>query len=403
MEWDRDGVPFAIDVDGNFRDVAEVPRGLKCGCYCADCKGPLVAKKGEVKAHHFAHNDRRECRHALESSLFGMLMTLVRSPEAALMVPPCGERRQLVPHPEQVFTDAQAEAFFRTPWVIEAALVPLEKAELAECDINRTSVDRPEISVAELDVHVLSHRKREADVVARIRPGGPAVLLLDLRDYAAMWWSVCDEHKHETIEAAKTATGVLTSWLRQKTSGRSWLFHPQLEARKLELRTWIAEKSGVAAQWRLRQRLMKVPKAEPPNVEAPGRYCSTPTRKSSVLVSTLKEVVGLDGPRVPKGGEINESPVGFVRPVKDVGWLTTHMAAECGLWRDCRTGAYVFLGRPGDPVPLVVRDMLDPHNDWQPVSAAEAVNFVSAKQLLRQAIAPYGLPPQSTKSAGPLG
>ena len=73
MVWENDGVPFSVDDNGKFRDVADVKRGLRCGCFCADCKGPLVAKKGEVRVHHFAHHDRRDCRHALEASLFGML------------------------------------------------------------------------------------------------------------------------------------------------------------------------------------------------------------------------------------------------------------------------------------------------------------------------------------------
>lgn len=398
MLWDKDGVPFAVDAAGNFRDVADVPRGLECGCFCADCKGPLVAKKGEIRAHHFAHHDRRECRHALESSLYGMLMTLVRLPAATLMVPPCGERRQLVPHPEQVFTDAQAAAFFRTPWVIEPVSVSLAEAQFAACDINQSCAERPEMNLPDLEVHVLSHRKREDDLAARIRPTGPAVLLLDLRDYAALWWSVCDEHKNETIEAAKTATGVMTQWLQRETTGRRWLFHPGLEARKQELRTWIAEKSQVAAQWRLRQRLMTVPRfADRLKASVPGSPRITPTARHVPPASSASIQVEVDAPRIPVANAVGDS-VGFVRGVKNGTWLTTHMAAECGLWLDNRNGTFVFLGRPGDAVPILVRDMLDPHEEWRPVSAAEAGNFASAKQLLRQAVAPYVLPPRSKNS-----
>lgn len=259
MNWENDGIPFAVDASGKFRDVATVARGLQCGCFCADCKGPLVAKKGEINAHHFAHHDRRECRHALEASLFGMLMTLLRVPDAALMVPPCGLKRELVPRSQEIFTDAESADFFSTPWLIEATSVSLNGAVVAEEDINKSEVERPEIRIGELEVHVLSHRKTAAQLAQQVHRDGPAVLSLDLRDYAALWWNVCDRHKNETLEAAKTATGVMTRWLQRNITGRIWLFHPEFERRKQNLETWVAEKSQVAAQWRLRDQLKRVP------------------------------------------------------------------------------------------------------------------------------------------------
>lgn len=391
MLWEQDGVPFAVDADGNFRDVADVGRGLRCGCFCADCKGPLVAKKGEIRAHHFAHHDRRDCRHALEASLFGMLMTLVRPPTATLMLPPCGDRHQLVPRPAEVFTEAQAAKFFRTPWVIESTSVSLAGAELAEPDINLSTVERPEIRVADLDVHILSHRKRESDVTQRIRRGGPAVLVLDLKDYASLWWSVCDEHKNETLDAAKTATGVMRRWLQEQTGGRAWLYHPELEQKKNKLRQWIAERSHVAAQGKLREKLRLVPRDLDgaskvreilPATPAPksGRPQSPPEHRDNQFRS------------VPNGAGVDEpTPVGYIRNVKNAHWLTTHMAADFGLWWDGKNRTYVFLGRPGEPVPTVVQDMLEPNDPWRPVFAADSANYSSAREMLRQSLAPYGL------------
>jgi hypothetical protein len=390
MQWENDGVPFAVDAAGNFRDVSTVARGLQCGCYCADCKGPLVAKKGEIKAHHFAHHDRRECRHALEASLFGMLMTLVRAPGATLMVPPCGERRQLVPRPDEVFTDEQAREFFRTPWVVEAASIPLTGAVFADTDINQSQLNQPEIRVGGLEVHVLSHRKREGQLAEQVQRPGPAVLLLDLRDYAAIWWSVCDEHKSETLAAAMTATGVMTQWLQRDLTGRTWLFHPELEEKKAALRKWIAEKSHVAAQWRLRQKMKWVPQPAG-KILAARKFVApiAPPTAASPLANA-----DCDAPPVPSRAESGEpAPVGYVRRVKNANWLSTHLAAESSLWVDRRNQSYVFLGRPGESVPAVVQEMLDPAEEWRAVSMEEAENFTSAKQLLRQATAPYKLPP----------
>lgn len=54
--------------DGSeYAHVLDVPNGLKCGCYCAECNEPLVARAnraGEyyVKEAHFAHRSNTSCR-----------------------------------------------------------------------------------------------------------------------------------------------------------------------------------------------------------------------------------------------------------------------------------------------------------------------------------------------------
>ncbi len=47
-------IPYA-ERDGELVHVSAVDRGLDCGCICPVCKEPVVARKGEVKRHHFAH------------------------------------------------------------------------------------------------------------------------------------------------------------------------------------------------------------------------------------------------------------------------------------------------------------------------------------------------------------
>jgi Competence protein CoiA-like family len=41
--------------DSQLIHIDDVARGLACGCCCPECGRPLVAKKGEVLMHHFAH------------------------------------------------------------------------------------------------------------------------------------------------------------------------------------------------------------------------------------------------------------------------------------------------------------------------------------------------------------
>lgn len=54
----------AVDASGRVRFVGEVERGAACGCFCPVCSSPLVAKQGQVKDWHFAHEpgqERVEC------------------------------------------------------------------------------------------------------------------------------------------------------------------------------------------------------------------------------------------------------------------------------------------------------------------------------------------------------
>lgn len=55
----------ALDRFGALRFVGDVPRGAACGCVCPVCTSPLIAKQGEEKIWHFAHEagqERPECR-----------------------------------------------------------------------------------------------------------------------------------------------------------------------------------------------------------------------------------------------------------------------------------------------------------------------------------------------------
>jgi hypothetical protein len=49
--------------------VSEVASGIACHCFCPSCDEPLVAKKGQLMQHHFAHQSGTECPGAQESAI----------------------------------------------------------------------------------------------------------------------------------------------------------------------------------------------------------------------------------------------------------------------------------------------------------------------------------------------
>lgn len=53
-------IPFASR-EGKLVHVSEVEPGFRNDCFCPACGRPLVAKKGNIKVHHFAHDGDHPC------------------------------------------------------------------------------------------------------------------------------------------------------------------------------------------------------------------------------------------------------------------------------------------------------------------------------------------------------
>jgi len=71
-------LPFGIsDHSGMIIHISEVESGLKCGCICPSCKDRLVARKGTIKTHHFAHFGNSECTGSFESALHQFAKSLI--------------------------------------------------------------------------------------------------------------------------------------------------------------------------------------------------------------------------------------------------------------------------------------------------------------------------------------
>ncbi len=69
-------IPYG-QLDGRMVGIDEVLSGLACGCVCSDCKSPLVARKGEIRAHYFAHHSRESCETAFETAIHLMSKQLI--------------------------------------------------------------------------------------------------------------------------------------------------------------------------------------------------------------------------------------------------------------------------------------------------------------------------------------
>src|SRR6266478_5677443 len=49
--------------------ISPVSRGLGCGCVCPRCHMKVVARKGQIRQHHFSHHRPTDCDGGLETIL----------------------------------------------------------------------------------------------------------------------------------------------------------------------------------------------------------------------------------------------------------------------------------------------------------------------------------------------
>lgn len=55
--------------DNKLVHIYNVDSGLSCNCLCPYCKEQLIARKGDVNMHHFAHVSTVECKYGVQTAL----------------------------------------------------------------------------------------------------------------------------------------------------------------------------------------------------------------------------------------------------------------------------------------------------------------------------------------------
>lgn len=76
-----------VNSNGELKFVGDVPRGAACGCTCATCGAPLVARRGEIRTWHFAHEASQE-RPDCFAGAVNLLRTLIIHRLQAKGLPP---------------------------------------------------------------------------------------------------------------------------------------------------------------------------------------------------------------------------------------------------------------------------------------------------------------------------
>lgn len=78
---------FALDESSRLVHINEASRGLACHCRCVVCEEALIARKGEVREHHFAHASNKAPCDASHESLLHRYAKQVILDAGGLVVP----------------------------------------------------------------------------------------------------------------------------------------------------------------------------------------------------------------------------------------------------------------------------------------------------------------------------
>ena len=183
-------IPYGLTAGGRLLHISHAERGLACGCVCAQCGQPLIAKQGDVLSWHFAHQSDAACHGAVETALH----------RAA----------------KQVIADAR--------------LVRLPEIRAPSGQIDRRAEEIPLEDVRQEPTHLAGVRP---DLAARLPDGGE--LLIEIYVTHAI---DADKHAKLTtlrllsleidISSVRPATHEQLVNLVLRAAPRAWAFHPRI-------------------------------------------------------------------------------------------------------------------------------------------------------------------------------
>lgn len=78
----------ALDQNGRLIIIENALRGIACNCTCVSCGEPVIARKGLIREHHFAHASQKESCHIQRESLLHLYAKEVICDGLGLQLPP---------------------------------------------------------------------------------------------------------------------------------------------------------------------------------------------------------------------------------------------------------------------------------------------------------------------------
>lgn len=215
-------LPYGMAPNGRILHISEVESGLACRCVCPSCGGKLIANKGLIKTHHFAHHSDRLCVSAYETLLHRLAKQVIAE-QKQVMLP-----RVVAEYENLTETICNEGIFTLDEVVIEPDLGGMRPDILGR--------RRVENGIKDLLIEVAVSHVCEQKKVELIRERKAATIEIDLSN-------VPRNASREEMEQA-----IIT------TAPRKWLFNNRQESAKEELRAEFERKAAAERERQLRRR-----------------------------------------------------------------------------------------------------------------------------------------------------
>lgn len=188
--------------NGQLVHISDVVSGLSCGCVCALCGGDLIAKKGKVKVHHFAHAIDTDCAGGAETALHILAKELFKEIES-IVVPQYIFERERVLKPRYITVSHQQ--IIAKGGVAKITHVNIEKAE---------ERFKPDVTLhcgeKKLLIEIAVTHKVDRKKLRLLRKSGlPAI-------------EICLEFSDALLSREE-----LRNKLQNNLASKHWLFHPE--------------------------------------------------------------------------------------------------------------------------------------------------------------------------------
>lgn len=248
--------------NGKVVHVSEVASGAGCRCFCASCGAALVARKGAIRRHHFAHFSAGECStHPVESAIHCLAKDLVTRPGLALELPEYILDLPIkIPAGDDNETTSPPGPAVRVDQVIGGrATVQGGACEVRVGDFRADAVVHigSETLRKRLIIEIAVHHPCTKAKRAKIRRAGTPAIEIHLSAFA------------HTLINGEVVGDIEKALVAELASPENveWLYHPGEDALRPGIALWLRD-------YRSRHRRRRSP--EPPS-EAVARFSAAPT------------------------------------------------------------------------------------------------------------------------------
>lgn len=207
-------IPFAKHkTSGAILSVDEVRSGLSCDCQCIFCEVDMVAKKGSIQTHHFAHKSKDHdedlvCHYSLERAIFWAIRETL-SNQSHINVPEC----ELEFAPNDLPKTFTSKVFDSHPVSYTEVSFPYNKEQsLHDLAIFKTSDDANLIIISSFMPSAI-----DLDQLLSFCDNRTPILILDLRELL------------QTFKRLHKGFGqTLSEYLINQHHSKHWHYHPKM-------------------------------------------------------------------------------------------------------------------------------------------------------------------------------